>query len=171
MLCCSFLFAAQIFIPAYDDDYKNKYKWLPEGFVLLDYGIDENDVPFAVITANYLLHEFTSYRRKSIDFLLSKGLSREEASSFHRVDFYYEFTPDCEKYALAHARFYEKHYLKGRSRLIYSIDKIKRVLRNTSDDSVMKEVAKTMFREKVFDKYELSKKIDKNKRLTIKSKE
>ena len=124
---------ADFYIGTYD--YKNKYSGLLDEWALLDYGIDENDVPFAVITANHrsgVGNNVYKYRRKLIDFLISEGLSREEASSFHRVDFYYEFTPDCEKYALAHARFYEKQHGEGdRSRLIYSIDKIKRVLRNT----------------------------------------
>ena len=144
---------------------------------LLDYGIDENDVPFAVIAPMDIFHPHTSVRRKFIDFLVSScDLSREVASIVNRVEFYYEFTSDGEKYALADIRFYEKQLsgeLSTTSRLLYtySIDESSKKFYETHNSSVMETAVNVMSKEKVFYKSELSKKVDKNKRLTIKNRE
>ena len=136
---------------------------------LLDYGIDENDVPFAVIAPIDIFHPHTSVRRKFIDLLVSSyGLSREEASIINRVEYYYEFTSDGEKYALADARFYEKEQLdrlSSKSRLLYtySVGESSKKFYETHNDLVMRKVVSVMSDAKVFDKSELSKKIDKKK--------
>ncbi len=158
-------------------DILEKYEQLSERFGLLDYGIDENDLPFAVIAPVDIYHPHTSVRRKFIDYLVSSyGLSREEASIINHAEYYYEFTSDGEKYALAHARFYENlssslSAVSGPLIYSYSVDESSKKFHETHNDSVMKEAVSIMSKKaKVFDKVKLSKKIDKNKRLTIKTK-
>ena len=79
---------------------KNKMQWY-----LLDYGKDENGVPYAISRRYYTN---ATVKNEMIELLMSKfGISPEVAGSLYFTEYRYDYTEDGKQYAMAYLRHYD----------------------------------------------------------------
>lgn len=78
----------------------NKMTWY-----ILDYGKDDNGVPYAVSRKYYTN---TTVKNETIELLMSKfGISPEVAGSLYFTEYGYEYTPDGNQFAVTYLRHYD----------------------------------------------------------------
>ena len=79
---------------------QNKMTWY-----LLDYGKDNNGVPFAQLRTYYTN---ATIKNETVELLMSKfGLSPEVAGSLYFTEYGYEYTPDGKQFAMTYLKHYD----------------------------------------------------------------
>jgi hypothetical protein len=72
---------------------------------LLDYGVKDDGVPFAV-SRKYYTNE--SIKQQTIDLLMSKyGISSDVAGSLYFTEYEYEYSKDGKQFAVTYLRHYD----------------------------------------------------------------
>lgn len=72
---------------------------------LVNYGKDNNGVPFAVVRKYYTN---ATVKNETIELIMSKfGISSEVAGSLYFTEYGYEYTPDGKQFAVTYLRHYD----------------------------------------------------------------